>query len=215
MNKSMDEERDYNSLVIRAFEKLAPIYDVVASPLVRVRDRVVDFTRAAAGATILDVATGTGSQAIAYDKRGYRVTGVDLTDAMLRIARRKNRDGQARFEQGDATHLRFESNCMDVTCISFALHDMPEGIRKKVLREMARVVKAGGTLVIVDYALPQNPIGRALVYRLVRLYEGEYYSTFIHSDVSALLLNTGIVITEELPVLLGAGRIWKGTKASR
>lgn len=213
MNTSTADEQDYNSLVTRAFERLAPIYDVVASPLVRVRDRVVDFTRAAAGATILDVATGTGSQAIAYGKRGYRVTGVDLTDAMLRIARRKNRDGQVRFEQGDATRLRFESNSMDVACISFALHDMPLGIRKKTLMEMARVVKPGGTLVIVDYALPQNPIGRALVYRLVRLYEGEYYLTFIHSDVKALLVNTGIVITEELAVLLGAGRIWKGTKA--
>ena len=77
---------------------------------------------------------------------------------------------------------------------------------------MARVTKPKGMVVIVDYALPRSNIGRFLVYHFVSLYEGEYYSQFITSDLVALLRKTGIEITVERPVLLGAGRILKGIK---
>ena len=61
MDTSTDEEREYRSLMIRAFGTLAPVYDVMASFLIWARDQVVDFAGAPAGATVLDVATGTGA----------------------------------------------------------------------------------------------------------------------------------------------------------
>jgi demethylmenaquinone methyltransferase/2-methoxy-6-polyprenyl-1,4-benzoquinol methylase len=142
------------------------------------------------------------------------VTGVDLTESMLEVARRHNKNGFVKFEVGDATHLRFEENTFDVSCISFALHDMPLNIRAKVLQEMARVTKPGGVIMIVDYDLPQNKISRALIYRFITLYEGEYYKQFIGSDLDTLLHKTGIEICERVPILFGAGRILKGTKHS-
>jgi ubiquinone/menaquinone biosynthesis C-methylase UbiE len=96
--------------------------------------------------------------------------------------------------------------------MSFALHDMPVTIREKVLMEMVRLTRPEGIIVIVDYALPKNKVGRFLIYRLVSLYEGEYYRTFIGSDLEALLRRTGIDIQEEMPLLLGAGRILKGAR---
>lgn len=212
MEKITDDERMYYSLVQKAFKTLAPVYDIVALPLLRLRDTVVDFTGARNGSAILDVATGTGTQALAFASHGYAVTGIDLSEAMLQIAQKKNRYGNAKFEVGDATRLRFETNRFDVVCVSFALHDMPLTIREQALKEMVRAARLGGTIVIVDYALPENGLGRWLIYHLVRLYEGEYYRGFIHSDLKALLAKTGITITDELPVLLGAGRIWKGIK---
>jgi ubiquinone/menaquinone biosynthesis C-methylase UbiE len=74
---------------------------------------------------------------------------------------------------------------------------------------MVRVTKPKGTIVIVDYALPKNKISRFLIYNIVKLYE-PYYSEFIKSDLEALLKKSGIEIKEELPVMLGAGRILKG-----
>jgi hypothetical protein len=65
---------------------------------------------------------------------------------------------------------------------------------------------------IVDYDLPHNKISRALIYRLITLYESEYYKQFIDSDLEALLYKTGIEICERVPILFGAGRILKGTK---
>lgn len=206
------EEEEYYSLIRRAFDALAPMYDFIVIPLAGLREKVVSFAGAADGARILDVATGTGEQAFAFARQGYEVIGIDLSEAMLNIAHQKNKYGNVKFEVADATTLRFPSNSFDVVCVSFALHDMPLFIREKVLKEMVRVTKPKGTIVIVDYDLPRNPIGRALIYHLITLYEGEYYKQFIASDLEALLGKTGIEINAKLSVLLGAGRIVKGSR---
>ena len=208
----MSEESEYYKLTKKAFDSLAPFYNGVTLPLVRVRDRVVTFTGAGKNSTILDVATGTGQQAFAYAKRGYDVSALDITESMLAVARKNNLNELVKFEAGDATHLRFEDNTFDVTCISFALHDMPLTIREKVLREMVRVTKPGGSIMIVDYALPHNQFGRSLIYHLIALYEGEYYKKFIVSDLEELARTVGIEIVDACSLLRGAGRILKGMK---
>ena len=210
-----DEVREYYTLVKGAFEKLAPYYDFVVWPISRLRERVVGFTNARSGSRILDVATGTGKQAFAFGKRGHEVTAVDLSEAMLAVARKNNRWPNVRLEIRDATDLGFEDSAFDVSCISFALHDMPARIREGVLREMARVTKPGGTILIVDYALPRNKLGQGLVHGLVRLYEGPYYTSFVRGDLGRLLEGAGIAVTNEQRVLMGAARMVKGTRAAR
>jgi demethylmenaquinone methyltransferase/2-methoxy-6-polyprenyl-1,4-benzoquinol methylase len=159
---------------------------------------------------VLDVATGTGDQALAFARRGYQVTAFDLTDAMLARAARKRDADKVHFELGDATRMRFPSQSFDVVTVSFALHDMLPSIREQVLREMRRVVKPGGTVLIVDYGLPRNAIGRALVYRLICLYEGDTFREFAHSDLRTRLTDVGISVTEERAGVLGAARLLKG-----
>ena len=208
----VDEEKEYYSLIRKVFDILAPFYDIVTMPFSRIRDQLVNFTDARKGSKILDIATGTGKQAFAFAKQGHEVIGIDLSEAMLKVANKKNRYGNVRFEVADATNLPFEDNSFDVSCVSFGLHDMPLTIREKALKEMVRVTKRKGMIVIVDYALPKNKVGRFLIYHFVKLYEGKYYSKFIKSDLEALLGRTGIKVEEELPVLLGAGKILKGIK---
>lgn len=209
---AMGEEKEYYALTKKVFDFLAPFYNIMTLPLVRVRNQVVDFANAGKGSTVLDVATGTGQQAFEFAKRGYDVIGVDLTESMLEIARKNDRGGSVKFETADATHLRFEENSFDVSCISFALHDMPASIREKVLEEMVRVTRPNGIIVIVDYDLPRTKISRALIYHFITLYEGEYYKKFVVSDLDSLLRKTGINVTGRVSVLLGAGRILKGSK---
>ncbi|MGQ9468754.1 MAG: class I SAM-dependent methyltransferase [Nitrososphaerales archaeon] len=211
-SKIMNEEKEYYSLIKKVFDLLAPFYDTVAIPISRVRDKVVSFTDARNVSKILDVATGTGKQAFAFAKKGYDVIGIDLSGAMLKVANKKNKYGNVKFEVADAANLAFEDSSFDVSCVSFALHDMPLIIRERVLKGMVRVTKPKGMIVIVDYALPKNKISRFLIYHFIKLYEGEYYSKFIKSDLEALLRKSGIEIKEELPVLLGAGRIIKGIR---
>lgn len=203
----MDEE--YYSYINKWFGRLAPIYDIVDIFISGTRDKVVDFTNARKGSKILDVATGTGKQAFAFAKRGYDVIGIDLSKDMLRVANRENKYVNVKFEVTDATNMPFENNRFDVSCVSFALHDMPLTIREKVLKEMVRVTKHKGIIVIIDYALPKNKIGRYLIYSFVKSYESKYYPEFIKSDFKALLRKSGIEIKEELSVLLRAGRILK------
>jgi len=206
------EEKEYYSLIRRAFGALAPFYDFIVIPLAGLREKVVSFTGAPDGARILDVATGTGEQAFAFARQDHEVIGIDLSEAMLNIAHQKNKYSNVKFEIADATTLRFPSNSFDVVCVSFALHDMPLFIREKVLKEMVRVTKPKGTIVIVDYDLPRNPMAGALIYRLVTLYEGKYYEQFMAFDLEALLVENGVHIEATQSVLLGAGRIVKGSR---
>ena len=210
--RMLDEEKEYYSLTKRVWDKFAPFYDIAVTLILGVRDKTVSFTNAKNGAKILDVATGTGKQAFAFGKRGYDVIGVDISEAMLKVAHKKNKYGNVKFEVADATNLPFEDGSFDVSCVSFALHDMPLTVIEKTLKEMVRVIKPKGTIIVVDYALPKNKIGRFLIYHFVRLYESEYYQKFIKSDLEAMLRNTGIKIEEQLAVLHLAGRILKGRR---
>ena len=133
----------------------------------------------------------------------------------LKLAKvQKNKYKNVKFEVADATNISYENNYFDVSCISFGLHEMPLTIREKVLEEMVRVTKPKGVIIIVDYALPKNKIGKYLVYQFVRSYESRYYPEFIKSDIKALIRKCGIEIENELPVLLEAGRILKGIRSN-
>ena len=219
LSQQTAEEAKYYFMVKKVMRILAPFYDVAFEFLSlgaesRLRNQVADFANAQQGSRILDVATGTGGQAFAFARKGCNVVGIDLSEDMLDIANRKNKYENAKFEIADATNLPFEDKSFDVSCVSFALHDMIPSIREKTLKEMARVTKTKGTIIIVDYALPKNKISRFFVYNIVKLYE-VYYSEFIKSDLEALLRKSGIEIKEKRPVLFGAGRILKGVKIAR
>ncbi len=205
-------DKEYYSYIKKSFDRLSSIYDIWTIPISGVRDKVVDFTDARKGSRILDVATGTGKQAFAFAKKGYDVVGIDFSEDMLKVANKNNKYENVRFEVADATNIPFGDKYFDVSCVSFALHEMPLAIREKVLKEMVRVTKPKGIIIIVDYALPENRIGRCLIYHFVKLYESKYYPEFVKSDLKALLRKLGMEIDIELPVLLRACKILKGIR---
>jgi demethylmenaquinone methyltransferase / 2-methoxy-6-polyprenyl-1,4-benzoquinol methylase len=205
--RTADEERDYYALNRRVYRRLAPFYDLVALPLRRIRREVARMVDAHPGSKILDVATGTGEQAMALAERGAEVTGIDIAEPMLRVARRKNRRPNLTFRQADATSLPFADATFDVCSISFALHEMPPSIRDRVLREMARVAKPGGTVVVVDYGLPRRRVSAWMVYHLVKLYERDHYAELVRGDLQRMLRRAGLAPTTDLPALGGIARI--------
>ena len=207
----MDEE--YYSYIKRWFRRESRFYHLLVDvPFSRQRDRIVDFTNAREGSRILDVATGTGGQAFAFAKKGYDVVGVDLSEEMLQVASRRNVYENLRFQVADAAELPFEDNHFDVSCISFALHDMPSAIREKAVEEMVRVTKPKGVIVILDYGRSKNKTIRFLSYHLMKAHETKYYPEFITSDLEALLVKSGIEIKDERSLVLGAGRLVRGIK---
>jgi demethylmenaquinone methyltransferase/2-methoxy-6-polyprenyl-1,4-benzoquinol methylase len=201
-----EEERTYYSLTKRVFKALAPYYNVIVLPATSWRERVVSVSKAPRSARVLDVATGTGRQAFAFARGGHEVVGVDISTSMLTVARKTNRHSNLRFEAGDATQLQFDDASFDLTTISFALHDMPRSIQERALQEMARVTRSQGTLVIVDYGLPENRVGRWLAYHLIKAYEGQYFVDFIRSNLDDLVRAAGLVVTERHTGLLGTAR---------
>lgn len=204
---------DYYPYIKNFFKRWAGIYDIVIFLLAGVRKKTVAITGAVAGAVVLDIATGTGKQAFAFARAGYNVTGIDLSEDMLKFARKHNKYDNLKLVSGDATSLPFDDSRFDVACVSFALHDMPAAVREKVAAEMVRVTRPGGTIIAVDYALPKNKIIRWFAYRLIKTYESKYYPDFIKTDLLKLLEERGVRIEVEWSVMLGAARIVKGVRA--
>lgn len=197
-----EEERRYYALEDRAWRVLAPVYDAIVFPLRRMRQRVARLADVQPGMQVLDVATGTGAQAIAFADAGAEVTAVDLSAAMLRVARRKVGRRTIVFREGDARALPFRSGSFDRAGISFGLHEMPPSVRREALRELARVTKADGRVVIVDYALPRGRFARWVVYHVVKLYERDSYAEFVRSDLHAMLDEAGLIeVADDRPAI--------------
>jgi len=193
------------------FGNWGPVYDLMQIPISTTHEEVVRFTDAPKSAIVLDVATGTGRQAFAFAKQGYQVIGVDLLKGMLRVAQKKNTYDRASFELADATRLPFPDRSFDVTCISFALHDMAADIRGNVLREMTRVTAQNGVIVIVDYATPPTKLGRWFIKYISPFFETKYLREFMSVDFAALLRSSGMTVVAVRPVLRGIGNIIKAT----
>lgn len=207
------EEREYYSLNEGVYDKFASMYDFTVRPIRKVRRQVVKLSRAGSDAAVLDVATGTGEQARAFAEKCREVVGIDLSEAMLDVARAKSPRANLTYVQADATHLPFGDARFDVASISFALHEMPASIREAVLSEMVRVTKPRGTIVIVDYGLPRSLLGRHAVYQIVRFYEDPHYPEFTRLDLRAVLARHGIEVVDDRPLVFGAARVLIGSVA--
>lgn len=113
---------------------------------------------------VLDLACGTGDFSIAIAKAltGGHVTGVDLSEGMLAVMREKvdkaELNGIISIEEGDGENLRFPDNTFDRVTIAFGIRNFED--RPKGLREMLRVLKPGGRLVILELSRPENKIIR-------------------------------------------------------
>jgi demethylmenaquinone methyltransferase/2-methoxy-6-polyprenyl-1,4-benzoquinol methylase len=160
------------------FDRVAPYYDALNSILSLGFDRRWRLRAAAAlgvqpGARVLDVATGTGAMAAAIARatsRSVSITGCDLNERMLRVARERQALAEANVElvRCDGASLPFEDASFDAVTIAFAIDDMPD--RQGCAREMWRVLRPGGNIVLLELSQPDSPLLRS-AYRL-------YLSTF-------------------------------------
>ncbi|MBR1870162.1 MAG: bifunctional demethylmenaquinone methyltransferase/2-methoxy-6-polyprenyl-1,4-benzoquinol methylase UbiE [Bacteroidales bacterium] len=111
---------------------------------------------------ILDIACGTGDFSLAIARRmppDSRITGLDLSEGMLAVMREKVA-GEERIscEQGDSDAMRFADATFDVVTIAFGIRNFEH--RETALREILRVLKPGGRLVILELSVPANPLIR-------------------------------------------------------
>lgn len=205
---NLDAEQTYYATSRRVYGSwFASSYDPLTAPMRYVRRRATRVARIQAGMRVIDVATGTGAQARAFAEVGASVVGIDLSTRMLAIARRKTRSSSIEYLEADATSLPFPDGAFDASCVSFALHELPATIAAKVVAELARVTRAGGTIVIVDYARPRNRVWRFVVVRAIAWFERDPYREFLRSDLRELLARSGISLVEERRAMLGIARI--------
>ena len=124
----------------------------------RWRIKVRDAVAPKPGQSVLDLAAGTGSSSIALNLEGVRVVASDFSQGML--AEGRKRHPELEFVFADATNLPFAANEFDATTISFGLRNVVDV--EKALREMFRVTKPGGRVVICEFSRVQNSLLRPL-----------------------------------------------------
>jgi ubiquinone/menaquinone biosynthesis C-methylase UbiE len=206
--KMSEEEVSYNNSL---FEKLLPIYDTAALVLTPVRRAIPELLHLPTGTHVVDVACGTGTQAKLLAEHGYRVTGIDLSPAMLKQAEEKMGELDVKFICCDAARTGCANHCFDAAIISFSLHDMPPELRMGVLKEMRRITKAGGVILVADYALPAESLLAALEKPISNLFESKYFPSFMETGIEYYLKQVGLKTEEKISVLGGIGEVVRCT----
>lgn len=119
------------------------------------RTKAVRWSQAREGDRVLDCATGTGDLAIAFRKAvgsSGRVVGTDFVPEMLSVARQKAPD--ITFEVADVTRLPYDDASFDVASISFGIRNVNDP--RKGIAEMARTLRSGGRLIVLEFGQPRS-----------------------------------------------------------
>ncbi len=157
--------------IANMFDAIAPRYDllnhVLSAGMDRGwRDRAVDSLALTGHARVLDLCTGTADLAIATVSRATTATvvGVDFAGEMLRLGLAKVRSGaldrQIQLIRGDAARIPLPDGSCDAATIGFGIRNVAEP--ERALIEIARVVKPGGRLAILEFGQPRIPGVRTL-----------------------------------------------------
>lgn len=167
--------------IAELFSKIAHRYDRANHVLSFNRDRVWrrELVRQAdprPGERVLDLCTGTGDVALEFARAcpDMQIIGLDLSEQMLRVARKKMHlhpcfpspsegrgdggEGSIAFIQGNALELPFAANSFEIVTIAFGLRNLPDRLRG--LREIYRVLVPGGRALILEFSLPQGRLVR-------------------------------------------------------
>ena len=223
----------------RMFDAIAHRYDLLNHVLSFNVDRgwrraLVAYARARAGERVLDVATGTADVAVEFARRtrAGAIAGLDPSGGMLAVGRvklaREGMDARIDLVEGDALALPFQDASLDVVSIAFGLRNLPD--YQPGAREMARVLKPGGRLVVLEFMPPRGPT--LLAYRFYlgavlpvagRVISGSseaygYLSASIRgfmdaSEVRALVAGAGLRHVESRRLTGGIAALYRGVKS--
>ena len=185
MSEVLRADLDKNQAdVASMFDRVAERYDMMDALMTGGMNHVwmAAFRKAVAphpGERILDLAAGTGVSSAALAKGGAEVVACDLSEGMIEVGRERHPDIE--FVRGNAMSLDFEEASFDAVTISWGLRNIPDpGL---ALREMMRVVRPRGRLVVLEFSTPTSRVFRGLY--------GAYQSTVMPALARVASTNGG------------------------
>ncbi|MDC1012031.1 bifunctional demethylmenaquinone methyltransferase/2-methoxy-6-polyprenyl-1,4-benzoquinol methylase UbiE [Flavobacteriaceae bacterium] len=197
------------------------------------RKRVVRLIQKNKHQVLLDIATGTGDLVLALSKlKTKKIIGLDISPGMLEIGKQKVKakglDRRIEMQLGDSETLSFENDTFDGVTIAFGVRNFEH--LDLGLQEIRRVLKPQGALVILETAVPQNPILKSL-YSLytqkVMPFIGKLFSKnrtayqYLSDSAAAfpcgkafnnILKKNGFIAVEDFPQTLGVASIYFAKK---
>lgn len=172
--KTPEKKRCFNEQV---FREIAPKYDFITRALSLWRDGSWKRDLVAALPPVqvpvcLDLACGTGDIAFLLARRyaDASIVGIDITDAMLNRARRRNRFPHVRFVNQDMSCLDFPDESFDIVTGGYALRNAPD--LDSAIAEVRRVLKTNGVCAFVDFSKPSGRLAQQAEYWLLKMWTG-------------------------------------------
>lgn len=159
-----DSDTSKREQVAKMFDNISPKYDFLNHLLsggidIYWRKRAIKLLKKAQPKVILDIATGTGDFAIeALALKPEKIIGVDISEGMLAVGRQKiqklGQQGTIELRQADSESLPFTNNYFDAVIVSFGVRNFENLLAG--LTDMQRVMKPGGTCVVVEFSKPKS-----------------------------------------------------------
>jgi demethylmenaquinone methyltransferase/2-methoxy-6-polyprenyl-1,4-benzoquinol methylase len=237
--KPYSEEGSKRGQVSKMFNTIAPYYDFLNHLLsggidIIWRRKAIDCLKESDPKVIMDMATGTGDLAITAANRlnPEKIVGVDISVNMLDIGRKKiSKKGMETLitmQEGSAENLPFPDNTFDAITVAFGVRNF-ENLNKG-LKEMNRVLKTGGTLVVLEFSQPKVfpfkqvfnayfkyilPLIGRITSKDPKAYQYLYDSVQAFpsgSEFENYLKNNGYKSNKWIPLTLGICSIYLGKK---
>jgi ubiquinone/menaquinone biosynthesis C-methylase UbiE len=185
------EQRD---LVRDRFTRTAEVFgDFAVADRAREAERLALLVSAGPNDRAVDLACGPGTLALRFARHVQWVCGLDLTPAILARARTTARDegiANLTFAIGDAQSLPFADNSLDIAVTSYSLHHMPHP--ERTVAEMARVLKRGGRVGVLDIFVPENAEAAEINNRIERHRDPSHTRTLAQSEYKKIFAAAGL-----------------------
>jgi demethylmenaquinone methyltransferase/2-methoxy-6-polyprenyl-1,4-benzoquinol methylase len=193
-----DPEKSKKDQVAEMFDGIASRYDLMNRFLsagidISWRKKAIKKLRKDKPQHILDIATGTGDMAIlAYELLNPgKITGIDISEQMLNLGRKKvEKEGLTQFIEllnGDSETINFPRNSFDAVMVAFGVRNFEN--LENGLKEMLRVLKPGGKLVVLEFSRPRIKVFRSLYNLYMGIIAPEVARWFSQNKKAYLYLN--------------------------
>ena len=182
---------------------MAKLYDILLYPFLNnIRKKTARIIIQLNPKSVIDICCGTGNQLEYLKNTDIRLTGVDLSPEMLKVA--KHMDC---FQQ-DARNIEFPDNSFDLAMIQLALHEKSFDDQKKIIDEAYRIIKDNGHLLIVDYEINEKtkPSSRYVINAIEFLAGKEHFRNFREyhkNECTNKLINDNLFILEKKVLIAG------------
>jgi demethylmenaquinone methyltransferase/2-methoxy-6-polyprenyl-1,4-benzoquinol methylase len=184
------------ALISKSYRLLDSIYFRQNNPRTILMQKIPDDCN-----TVLEIAVGTAENSIllAKNKPNVHITGIDISEHMLNIARnginKENLKNIALINM-DASNMSFEKTSFDVIIISLLLHELSEGLADKILTQCLHVLKNDGKIFVLEWEYPKKFIQKIFfsVINLLEPLENREYKQFMKKDLNVYFNKNGFQI---------------------
>lgn len=183
------ENKNHHQNIIEQFSKQAKGYTSIRSHS-QALEKLVSSASLSREKEVLDIACGSGIVSCEFAKYSRHVTGIDLTEAMLEEAKKRQAElgiENVSWQVGDVAFLPFEDECFSIVVSRFGFHHFVDPLQ--ILQEMKRVCQRGGKVMVVDVSVPESKLNK--YNEMERIRDHSHVAALSIAEFSALFEQAG------------------------